>query len=362
MVASARNRDFQDAKQAKKDEFYTQLPDIEAELRHYLPHFQDKVVYLNCDDPRASNFFRYFSEHFEELGLKKLIATCYKSVDPVRFSQHESNQAIWLEYSGNKNGDILPAPEEIGITPLLGDGDFRSPESIKLLQQADIVVTNAPFSLFREHIAQLIEYKKKFIVLGNMNAITYKEIFPLIQTNQVWYGPSIRSGDREFGVPADYPLTGAGSRIDENGNKFVRVKGVRWFTNLDYSGRHEDLILTKSYRPEDYPKYANFDAIEVGKTADIPADYDGLMGVPITFIDRYNPEQFEIIGSSRTLGASMSTVAKKGSYQQGGPRFYLSHGDGTYRRMYDRIVVRNKKLAKPGEAETWGENVLSLSR
>lgn len=361
MTTTAANSNLSAAKNAKKDEFYTQLSDIELELRHYRHHFQDKVVYLNCDDPRVSNFFRYFSSNFEELGLKKLIATCYKSEDTGHFSQSDSNQAVWLEYSGDKNSNNVPDAEEIGVTPLLGDGDFRSPESIELLQQADIVVTNPPFSLFREYVAQLVEHDKKYIILGNMNALTYKEIFPLFQSNQMWYGPSIRSGDREFGVPDDYPLTAVGSRIDEHGNKFVRVKGVRWFTNLDYADRHKDLILTKSYCPADYPKYANFDAIEVGKTAEIPADYEGLMGVPITFIDKYNPDQFEIIGSSKTLGKSMSMIAEKGTYQQGGPRFYLPNGSNSYRRMYDRIVVRNKQLVNSKSTQR-SENVVSLPR
>lgn len=349
MVVNTRNRDFQDAKQAKKDEFYTQLSDIEKEMVHYRHHFKDKVVYLNCDDPRVSNFFRYFSENFESLGLKKLIATCYRSDDSAGFSRGESENAVWLEYDGDKNGNGTPEAEEIGIRPLAGDGDFRSDESIALLKQADIVVTNPPFSLFRQYVAQLVEHGKDFIILGNMNALTYKEIFPLFQSNLVWYGPSIRSGDREFAVPDDYPLTAVGSRVDSDGNKFIRVKGVRWFTNLDYAERHQDLVLSRQYRADDYPRYVNFDAIDVSKTADIPADYDGLMGVPITFIDKYNPDQFEVVGSSKTLGRPMSEIAEKGTFQQGGPRFYLADGVNSYRRMYDRIVVRNRRLAPKSE-------------
>ncbi|GEO97302.1 adenine-specific methyltransferase EcoRI family protein [Kocuria turfanensis] len=344
MKIATRNRDFLEARKAKKDEFYTQLVDIERELKHYTGHFKDKVVYCNCDDPRISNFFRYFSSNFDELGLKKLITTCYKNQSADLFSRNSADQAVYLEYGGGGSGNDASDPRKIGVKPLMGDGDFRSPESINLLKQADIVVTNPPFSLFREYVAQLVEYKKQFLIIGNMNALTYKEIFPLFQNDQVWYGPSIRSGDREFGVPDDYPITAVGSRIDENGNKFIRVKGVRWFTNLDYPERHKDLILHKSYNPEEYPRYANFDAIDVSKTMDIPVDYDGPMGVPITFLDKYNPEQFEIIGSSKTLGRPMSEVANKGTYQQGGPRFYLPNGDGTYRRMYDRIVIRNKRL------------------
>lgn len=363
MTITTRNRDFQEARQAKKDEFYTSLSDIELELQHYTPHFDGKVVYCNCDDPRASNFFRYFSANFEKLGLKKLITTCYRSQDADHFGRDDSHRAVYLEYNGDKYGDSVLDADEIGIRPLAGDGDFRSAESVELLQGADIVVTNPPFSLFREYVAQLIEYKKEFLIIGNMNALTYKEIFPLFQNDQMWYGPSIRSGDREFRVPDDYPITAAGSRVDQDGNKFVRVKGVRWFTNLDYPGRFENLDLQMTYTPTNYPKYANFDAIDVNKTRNIPLDYDGLMGVPITFIDRYNPSQFDILGSSKTLGRPMSEIAKRGSYQPGGPRFYLPNGDGTYRRMYDRIVIRNKQ---PGIAKTaaWqrGGHVVPLPR
>ena len=339
MSPPPRNRDFQQARQEKKDEFYTSLIDIELELKHYTKHFEDKVVYCNCDDPRDSNFFRYFFANFEKLGLRKLITTCYRSQDPESFGKNKSDKAVYLEYTGDKSGDSVLNAEEIGIKQLSGDGDFRSAESIELLKQADVVVTNPPFSLFSEYVAQLVEYKKKFVIIGNMNAVTYTNIFPLIQSNQMWYGPSIRSGDREFRVPEDYPITAAGSRVDEFGNKHVRVKGVRWFTNLDFPSRHEDLDLHRAYSPDANPKYANFDAIEVGKTKDIPFDYDGPMGVPITFLDKFNPDQFEILGSSKTLSRPMSQIAQKGTYQQGGPRFYLTNGDGTYRRMYERIVI-----------------------
>ena len=289
MPKTALNKNLHQAKNAKKDEFYTQLSDIENELKHYKAHFKNKVVYCNCDDPRMSNFFHYFSYNFEDLGLKKLITTCYQNQNRDLFSQHDSERAIYLEYYGDKNNNKTPDVEEIGVQYLKGDGDFRSEESIALLKQADIVVSNPPFSLFREYVAQLIQYNKKFIILGNLNAITYKEIFPLIKENKLWFGPSIHSGDREFGVPDNYPLKAAGYRIDENGRKFIRVKGVRWFTNLDYNERHEDLILYKTYTPEDYPKYDNYDAINVDKTKEIPMDYQGAMGVPITFLDKYNP-------------------------------------------------------------------------
>lgn len=330
---TTRNQDFEQARQAKKDEFYTSLIDIELELQYYKKHFKGKVVYCNCDDPETSNFFRFFSENFRTLGLKRLISTGYRSKSSRSFSRDGSVEALFIEKYGGKKHSVQ----------LDGDGDFRSAESIALLQQADIVVTNPPFSLFREYVSQLVEYSKKFLIIGNMNAVTYNEIFPLFQANRMWYGPSIRSGDREFRVPEDYPLTTAGSRIDELGNKYIRVKGVRWFTNLEHSGQHETLDLKKSFCPKAYPKYANYDAIEVGKTMDIPFDYDGLAGVPITFLDKYNPRQFEILGSSKNLSQPMSKIAAKGSYQPGGPRFYLPNGDGTFRRMYDRIVIRKKQ-------------------
>ncbi len=354
MSKETQHSNLRTAKKVKKDEFYTQLTDISKEMKHYKNHFKDKVVYCNCDDPRVSNFFHFFSYNFEKLGLKKLITTCYKSHTMELFSENDSEQAIYLEYTGDKNGNNVPDPEEIGIVELKGDGDFRSKESIELLKQADIVVTNPPFSLFREFISQLDEYDKKFIIIGNVNAITYRETFKLIKENKLWLGASIHSGDREFGVPDDYPLTAAGSRIDENGNKFIRVKGVRWFTNLDYKERHEDLILYKSYTPEEYPKYENFDAINVNKTKDIPADYDGYMGVPITFLDKYNPDQFEIIG----LGISNSgieigvqpykpehkkyrkEVQKRGAVD--GDLYMMTNG--VVDVPYARIIIKNKTL------------------
>ena len=288
------NRALHKAKKGKNDEFYTQLSVIESELSHYEAFFKGKTVLCNCDDPRVSNFFKYFALKFKTLGLKRIITTCYKSTSPDLFSQHTSERAVYLIYDGN-NDDSMPDWNKVDVKPLKGDGDFRSVECIELLKQSDIVVTNPPFSLFREYVAQLIAYDKKFLIIGNQNAITYKEIFPLIKENKIWLGCSIHSGDREFGVPDDYPLLAAGSRIDEEGRKYIRVKGVRWFTNLDYKERHEELILYKRYNPDEYPKYDNYDAINVDKTKDIPCDYDGVMGVPITFLDKYCPEQFEIV-------------------------------------------------------------------
>jgi hypothetical protein len=308
-------KDLAQAKDAKKDEFYTQLTDIEKELRHYTEYFRDKVVFCNCDDPYESNFFKYFALMFNKLGLKKLIATCYNGSpvsgnellldfgdtidDPKKIAYKvEITEVIDTNGDGAINlADIqyLMQNDKNVISILKGNGDFRSEECVELLKQADIVVTNPPFSLFREYLAQLVKYDKKFIILGNMNAITYKEVFPLIKENKIWFGASIHSGDREFQVPESYPLNAAGSRIDENGNKFIRVKGVRWFTNIDYPQRHEDIILYKRYNSEEYPHYDNYDAINVNATNDIPYDYDGAIGVPITFLDKYNPEQFEII-------------------------------------------------------------------
>lgn len=294
-------RDLQNAKMKKKDEFYTQLTDIEKELKFYKNHFTDKVVYCNCDDPRVSNFFHFFSYNFEKLGLKKLITTCYKNQEMDLFSQNNSEHAIYLEYEGDKNGNNIPDPEEIGIMSLESDGDFRSNECIELLKKSDIVVTNPPFSLFREYVSQLIEYEKKFIIIGHQNAISYKEIFKLIQENKMWLGYGFKGGAAHFINKhyEDYATAG------DHQEGMIRVSGVVWFTNLDISKRHEDLILYKKYNPDEYPKYENFDAINVNKTKDIPMDYDGYMGVPITFLDKYNPDQFEIIG----LGISNSGLS-----------------------------------------------------
>ncbi|HOW91857.1 MAG TPA: adenine-specific methyltransferase EcoRI family protein [Anaerolineaceae bacterium] len=361
--------DFDKAKKNKKDEFYTQLPDIEAELRHYKEQFNSKVVFCNCDDPYESNFFKYFATYFNFLGLKKLIATSFAG-SPVAYQQlvlfdmkciKEGNRNTKRPYKieisevGDDNADGAVDLSDVeyllkngknALSLLEGNGDFRSQECIELLKEADIIVTNPPFSLFREYVSQLVEFNKKFIIIGNINAVTYKETFKLIKENKVWLGQSIHSGDREFRVPDHYPLEAAGFRVDENGVKYIRVKGVRWFTNLDFDERHENLELFKRYTPEEYPRYVNYDAIEVSKTAEIPYDYDGEMGVPITFLDKFNPDQFEIIGSSRFIGRPMSEFAKKGTYVAGGIRFYLANGDGTYRCLYDRIVIKRKGTGK----------------
>jgi hypothetical protein len=342
MTEKAKNKNLQEAKTNKKDEFYTQLSDIERELKYYKKHFKDKVVYCNCDDPRVSNFFHFFSYNFEKLGIKKLIATCYKNQDMDLFSQNNSEQAIYLEYTGDKNGNNVPDPNEIGIKKLKGDGDFRSKECIELLKQADIVVTNPPFSLFREYVAQLIEYDKNFLIIGSQNSISYKELFKLIQDDKIWFGYNTV---KKFTMPDSYEHN---SVKVEDGIKYAVFGNICWYTNLDIAKRHEDLILYKTYKGNetDYPNYVNYNAIEVSKVKDIPIDYEGEMGVPITFLDKYNPNQFEIIGSSMTLGTRMSEIANKGTYMAGGPRFYLDSGDGTYQRLYDRIVIKNKKLQK----------------
>ena len=344
------------AKRQKKDEFYTQLSDIERELRHYEHHFKGKTVLCNCDDPRISNFFHYFSHKFEDLGLKRLITTCYKNQDRDLFSNNDCEQAIWLEYTGDKNGNRVPDPEEIGIRPLKGDGDFRSEECIELLKQADIVVTNPPFSLFREYVAQLIKYDKKFLIIGNQNAITYKEIFPLIMNNQLWLGYGFKGNAGHF-INEHYDDYATASDHKEG---MIRVSGVTWFTNLEIPKRNEELVLYRKYNPDDYPKYDNYDAIEVSKTVDIPEDYDGVMGVPITFMDKYCPEQFEILGMcenedlyglktrvyNRTecQNAYYAKFGKKGSYDLNASGV-LTLG-GIQEKVYQRILIRKRQSCK----------------
>ena len=335
MTAKAKNKSLSSAKTNKEDEFYTQLSDIEKELKHYKNHFKDKVVYCNCDDPRVSNFFVYFSLNFERLGLKKLITTCYKNQERDLFSTNNSESAIFLEYNGDKNGNNLPDPEEIGIKPLKGDGDFRSKESIDLLTQADIVVTNPPFSLFREYVAQLIEHDKKFIIIGSQNAVTYKEIFSLIRENKIWLGNN--SGDMEFKVPDYYEERSTRYRKDETGQKWRSMGNICWFTNLDISKRHQDLILYKTYNTDDYPTFDNYDAINVNKVAEIPMDYKQAMAVPITFLDKYNPKQFEIISSNDIRKNEKIPFKEHG---------LIKDKDGTIngKPTYVRIVIKHKNL------------------
>jgi len=320
-----KNQALNKASKNKRDEFYTQLPDIERELRHYKEHFRGKVVYCNCDDPRISNFFHYFSYNFEVLGLKKLITTCYKSLNMELFSQNDSEQAIYLEYEGDKNGNNIPDIEEIGVVPLKGDGDFRSKESIELLKQADIVITNPPFSLFREYVKQLIDHKKKFIIIGHQNAITYKEIFKYLKDNKIWLGYGFKRNMAHFINPyyEDYATD------TDHKEGMIRVSGVVWYTNLEIKKRHEDMILFKKYHgnEDDYPKYDNYDAINVDKTKEIPMDFKGIMGVPITFMSKHNPDQFELIGQMVTT--------KVDEFNHGYP--YING-----KKIYARILIKNK--------------------
>lgn len=338
------SKKLQAAKISKKDEFYTQLGDIERELRFYKSHFKDKIVYCNCDDPRVSNFFHYFSYNFEKLGLNKLIATCYKNQNMDLFSENKSEQAIYLVYEGDKNDNKIPDPNEIGVKKLNSDGDFRSIECIELLEQADIVVTNPPFSLFREYVAQLIEYDKKFIIVGHQNAITYLDIFKHIKENKMWLGYGFKGGAAHF-INKHYEDYATAGNHQEG---MIRVSGVVWFTNLEINKRHEDIILYKNYNSEEYPKYDNYDAINVNLTKDIPCDYRGAMGVPITFLDKYNPEQFEIIGFTHRndpydLKTKIYTKEDAVNFNDMNGSPILKMGD-KFKFIFMRIIIRNKRI------------------
>ena len=352
------NSRLTDAKRGKNDEFYTQLTDIEKELRHYRKHFKGKTILCNCDDPFESNFFKYFVLNFNKLGLKKLIATCY-ATSPISNQQlslfdvlggDESNKGkpykavVTKVYDATGDGgiDMFDVAElfKIGenkLTELKGDGDFRSDECLELLEEADIVVTNPPFSLFREYVATLVEYDKKFIIIGNVNAVTYKEFFPLIKDNKVWLGSNMNSGCQKFFIPDYYPLKAASCGIDKDGRRFIKVNGIRWYTNLDIKKRHEDLILIRKYNEDDYPKYDNYDAIEVSKVKNIPYDYDGVMGVPITFMDKYNPDQFEILGIDFQIKDGLLNDIIKCGWNGKLDRGYVNG-----KRKYSRILVKNK--------------------
>ena len=409
MAKTSSNKNLHSAKNAKNDEFYTQYGDIQKEIEAYLEYnpdvFRRKVVYCNCDDPFESNFLRYFVLNFKKLGLKQLISTSYKP-SPIANTQLElfggdekpakrkgRPKVTANKFIINKVHDIdgdgefnlkdvakqLKANRHNEWTPLEGDGDFRSDECIDLLKQSDIVITNPPFSLFREYVKQLFDYDKQFVIIGNMNAITYKEVFPLIMNNKLWFGPSISSGDREFQVPKDYPVTATGWRIDENGNKFLRIKGVRWFTNLDHGRRHQPLPLmtkkdnkkfnTKIQKNENsYKKYDNYAAIEVPYTNAIPSDCKGVMGVPITFIDKYNPDQFEILGITKTwFGTANKTYPPQIQVNANGKRSevtklndgatlrvgtpptgktYYVVGKRYYIQLYARVLIKHKRKSK----------------
>jgi len=326
MARNATNKLLQKAKKSKSDEFYTQLCDIESELQHYKRHFQNKVVFCNCDDPRISNFYNYFASTFNELGLKKLVTACYQKQERDLFNTTNTKKGFFFEYSE------LNTPIE--IREFKGDGDFRSPESIELLKQSDIVVTNPPFSLFREYVEQLVRYDKRFLIIGNINAITYKEIFKLIKENKAWLGINLGRGISGFIVPEHYELYGTEARIDSFGNRIVSPNNCLWLTNLDNFKRHEDIQLTNRYLGNEskYPKYDNYDGINVDKTEDIPLDYDGHIGVPITFLHKFNPDQFEII-----------------KFRKGNDGKDLSI-DG--KSPYFRILIRNKRVKNISQEES----------
>ena len=354
------NAALTEAKRAKKDEFYTQRVDIENELRHYKAHFEGKVVLCNCDDPRQSEFFKYFAENFEKLKLKRLIAVCYKSQDVDLFSQGDCERAIKQVYEGDKNGNMVVDDDEVGVFVLNGDGDFRSAECIEILKEADIVVTNPPFSLFREYMAQLMKYGKKFLILGNKNALTYADIFPLIKENRLWIGVTPMSREIYFKVPQTYIDDALSKKKDRtivrrDGQYVARSPSI-WFTNLDHRKRHENLPLYKRYTPDEYPKFDNYDAINVNITSDIPYDYNGVMGVPITFMDKYNPDQFEILGmcenedlyglKTRVYNreecqrAYFAKFGKKGTYDLNASGVLTIKG--IQEKVYQRILIRRR--------------------
>lgn len=325
------NSGLHTARRNKKDEFYTQISDIENELRHYRQQLEGKVVYCNCDDPYVSAFFEYFTKNFAFFGLKKLITTCYKSQRMDLFSRNDDDQAIKLEYEGGAPNN-LPAPDDIGVTVLNGDGDFRSQECIDILMEADVVVTNPPFSLFSEYVAQLAKYDKKFVIVGHQNAIIYKDVFPLIKENRMWLGYGFKRNMAHFITP-HYEDTA--SDADHQEGK-VRVSGVVWFTNLDHKKRHEEMILVQRYHGNEaeYPTYDNYDAIEVSRTQNIPMDFSGTMGVPITFLTKYNPDQFELIGCNRGVGQDPNGIYGRGSYLNG-------------KETFKRLFIRNRNPIAP---------------
>ena len=394
------NQNLGKAKKEKNDEFYTQLGDINKEMQVYLDYnpdvFRDKTVLLPCDDPEWSNFTRLFALNFQLFGIKRLISTSYApdakkakyGIEPSLFPEEEHDPKFdpskWQTrgkifiLDRDTNGDNRIDIDDLQWEYLEGDGDFRSREVTRLRDEADIVITDPPFSLFREFLAWLIDGGKQFSVIGNMNAITYKEVFPLIKDNKVWLGPSISSGDREFGVPKEYPLNAAGWRIDENGNHFIRVKGVRWFTNIEHGRRHEPLSLMtmadnikfsrhKDIRGKRYQHYDNYDAIEVPYTDAIPSDYDGAMGVPISFLDKYCPEQFKITGITKTwFGGASKTYPEQTQVSKDGKEStvtklndgatlvldtppenetYYKVGGKLYTQVYARILIQ--KITTP---------------
>ena len=325
------NANLHKAKDAKNDEFYTQLTDVSKELMHYKQHFKDKIVLCNCDDPTWSAFWKYFHLNFSTLGLKKLISTHYDKNKPT----------YKMEYTGGDDNDI-----EVGVkTSLEGNGDFRNQECLDLLDEADIVVTNPPFSLFREYVAVLMEHEKKFLIIGNMNAITYRDFFPLLSSNKIWGGYEFNK-TMEFIMPDDYVMKGK-AYVDSEGRKHGFVPAICWYTNMDITKRHEKIVLWKNYTPNEYPHYENYDAIEVNKISEIPVDYDGIMGVPITFLGVYNPEQFEIVGMAHgDAGVALGLkpypreLKKLNKGMRDGDLYYMENGVPVL--PYRRILIRKK--------------------
>lgn len=361
-----KNKGLNKAGTAKKDEFYTDYDVIQSELNYYPEQFEGKTVLCNCDDPFESNFAKFFLRNFNYLKLKRLICTSYAGSSVVGtqlslFDDYDEPVASSHGYvldikevpmangRGVSDADITALLHQHGVVKRLkGDGDYASDECLAYLEQADIVVTNPPFSKFRAYLATLMQYEKKFLIIGNVNAITYKEVFPLVQGNKVWLGASIHSGDREFRVPDDYPLKASGTRVDDKGNKYIRVKGVRWFTNIDYKQRHDDLPLYKHYLADEYLDFDNYDAIDVDKTADIPLDYKGVMGVPITFLDKYSPDQFDILGitdrqNTSGLRTKKYTAEDSKKYNDLNARGVVIK-NGEYKAVYARILIKNKKV------------------
>lgn len=338
------NSTLNKAKEAKQDEFYTQLPDIENELKHYSEHFKGKTVLCNCDDPRVSNFFKYFALKFKSLGLKKLIATCYKNQDIDLFSQNSSEQAVYIEYEGTPEIDHIPTENEIKVKYLKGDGDFRSQECIELLKEADIVCTNPPFSLFREYISQLTKYNKSFLIIARMTTLHYAEVFPLIQQGKIWSGHGFNLS-MIYKAPYENTLEANQKYVRSKGydpdDNYIKVPGIYWLTNLDFPERHQDLILYKKYNPEEYPKYENLDGIDVGTLSDIPCDYFGIMGVPDTIIGQFNPEQFEILGIGSGNLAKQVGVTK--NYRGRTDVAYIDK-NGKHKCPYSRILIRRKQI------------------
>lgn len=325
---AGKNKNLTKAKKAKCDEFYTILSDIEKECKHYRDYFRGKVIYCNCDDARESNFFKYFSMNFDFFGLKKLITTSY----------NKNGKGSVLVYEGDKNGNRCVDDDEIKISELKGDGDFRSEECIEFLKEADIVVTNPPFSLFREYVKQLIDFGKQFLIIGNMNAITYKEIFPYIKDNKMWLGMTGFSTDMVFAVPEGAKVAESdrakAAKMGYVGN-YTRMGNSCWFTNLPNERRNKELTLFAKYNPTDYPKYDNYDAIEVSKTAFIPKDYDGVMGVPISFLDKYCPTQFEIVGTTDRGGDGIIDYLKNPNWKSLWDSAFVNNT-----KVYKRIFIR----------------------